>query len=94
MATPEVQWEAIDHVQLAIPVGSEDLARSFYVGTLGLTEVPKPASKLPIIGPTWRNTALSLAIVRSQTTWKLCPPPAAHPGTTKIRTLGMNLIKR
>jgi catechol 2,3-dioxygenase-like lactoylglutathione lyase family enzyme len=44
MATSNVQWEAIDHVQVAIPVGAEDLARDFYVGALGLTEVPKPAS--------------------------------------------------
>ena len=35
-------WRGIDHVQLAIPVGSEDVAREFYVGVLGLGEVPKP----------------------------------------------------
>ena len=33
-----------DHVQLAIPDGSEDEARAFYGGLLGLTEVPKPAA--------------------------------------------------
>lgn len=44
MATSNVQWSAIDHVQVAIPVGAEDRARDFYAGTLGLTEVPKPAS--------------------------------------------------
>lgn len=32
----------IDHVQLAIPVGGESLARPFYIGLLGLTEMPKP----------------------------------------------------
>jgi catechol 2,3-dioxygenase-like lactoylglutathione lyase family enzyme len=35
-------WVGIDHVQLAIPSGSEDEARRFYVDVLGLTEVPKP----------------------------------------------------
>jgi catechol 2,3-dioxygenase-like lactoylglutathione lyase family enzyme len=35
---------SLDHVQLAIPVGGEERARSFYVGILGLTEVEKPAS--------------------------------------------------
>jgi catechol 2,3-dioxygenase-like lactoylglutathione lyase family enzyme len=35
---------SLDHVQLAIPVGGEERARSFYVGILGLTEVAKPAS--------------------------------------------------
>jgi catechol 2,3-dioxygenase-like lactoylglutathione lyase family enzyme len=33
---------AIDHVQIAIPVGGEDVARPFYEGLLGLTEVAKP----------------------------------------------------
>ncbi len=37
-------WVAIDHVQLAIPVGGEDEARRFYVGVLGLTEAEKPAA--------------------------------------------------
>lgn len=32
----------IDHVQLAMLEGREDEARAFYVGVLGLTEVPKP----------------------------------------------------
>jgi catechol 2,3-dioxygenase-like lactoylglutathione lyase family enzyme len=33
----------IDHVQLAMPPGEEERARTFYGGVLGLTEVPKPA---------------------------------------------------
>lgn len=33
----------LDHVQLAMPAGGEDAARTFYGGLLGLTEVPKPA---------------------------------------------------
>ena len=33
---------AIDHVQLAMPAGGEDAARSFYTGILGLVETPKP----------------------------------------------------
>ena len=32
----------IDHVQLAMPSGSEAAARAFYAGLLGLTEMPKP----------------------------------------------------
>ncbi len=34
----------IDHVQLAIPAGGEDQARAFFVGLLGMREVPKPAN--------------------------------------------------
>ncbi len=33
---------AIDHVNIAIPVGGEDLARSFYGDILGFVETPKP----------------------------------------------------
>ncbi len=35
---------AIHHVQLTIPPGSEDAARDFYCGVLGLPEVQKPAN--------------------------------------------------
>jgi hypothetical protein len=33
-----------DHVQVAIPKGSEDIARTFYGGVLRMTEQPKPAT--------------------------------------------------
>ena len=36
-------FTAIDHVQLAMPVGEEAHARVFYSGLLGMTEIPKPA---------------------------------------------------
>jgi catechol 2,3-dioxygenase-like lactoylglutathione lyase family enzyme len=35
-------FTAIDHVQLTMPVGEEDIARGFYSGLLGMTEMPKP----------------------------------------------------
>ena len=34
---------SIDHVQLAMPAGEEDRARSFYAGILEFSEIPKPA---------------------------------------------------
>lgn len=34
----------IDHVQIAMPGGGEDLARKFYGELLGLVEIPKPAN--------------------------------------------------
>ena len=37
------RWIGIDHVQLAIPVGGEPVARAFYCDVLGLREMPKPA---------------------------------------------------
>ena len=42
----------IDHVQLAIPVGGEPLARRFYGELLGLMEVPKPPN-LAARGGAW-----------------------------------------
>ena len=43
---------AIDHIQLAMPRGGEDVARAFYAGALGLSEVPKPAA-LAVRGGCW-----------------------------------------
>ena len=37
-----MKLQAIDHVQLAIPVGGEEAARAFYRDLLGLVEQPKP----------------------------------------------------
>jgi catechol 2,3-dioxygenase-like lactoylglutathione lyase family enzyme len=34
---------SLDHVQIAIPVASEERARAFYSGILGFAEVTKPA---------------------------------------------------
>ncbi len=42
MGSAKTRWLGIDHVQLAIPVGQEEVARAFYVGTLGMIEVPRP----------------------------------------------------
>jgi len=33
---------SIEHVQLAIPAGAEDAARTFYINILGFIEIPKP----------------------------------------------------
>ena len=33
---------AVHHVQVSIPIGSEDDARAFYSGILGMKEIPKP----------------------------------------------------
>ncbi len=42
----------IDHVQLAMPVGAEGIARTFYTGILGLEEIEKPAV-LAVRGGVW-----------------------------------------
>jgi catechol 2,3-dioxygenase-like lactoylglutathione lyase family enzyme len=35
-------FEGLHHVQLAMPTGEEEVARAFFVGVLGMTEVEKP----------------------------------------------------
>lgn len=40
----DLAWRATDHVQLAMPIGGEPVARAFFVDRLGLREVPKPAA--------------------------------------------------
>lgn len=34
----------LDHAQITIPPHTEDIARDFYCGVLGLSEIPKPES--------------------------------------------------
>jgi catechol 2,3-dioxygenase-like lactoylglutathione lyase family enzyme len=46
----------IDHVQLAMPSGGEEQARSFYSYVLGLPETPKPA-ELATRGGCWFESA-------------------------------------
>ena len=42
----------LHHVQVSCPAGSEDELRGFYVGVLGMTEVPKPP-QLAVRGGAW-----------------------------------------
>lgn len=34
----------LSHINITMPKGAEDIARSFYTGLLGLREIPKPES--------------------------------------------------
>lgn len=43
----------IDHIQIAIPSGSEPVARSFYAGLLGLDEIQRPAELASRFGGMW-----------------------------------------
>jgi catechol 2,3-dioxygenase-like lactoylglutathione lyase family enzyme len=49
----------IDHVQVSVPVGSEDAVRRFYCDVLGLTEVPKPEA-LAGRGGLWLTTGSAM----------------------------------
>ncbi len=67
----------LHHVQLAIHPGSEDVARAFYVGVLGMTEAPKPP-ELAKRGGLWlRTDALEIHLgVEAD----FAPSKKAHPG--------------
>lgn len=72
----------LDHVQLAMPAGAEDVARAFYVGLLGLVERPKP-SVLAARGGCWfasTGSASEVGEVHLGVEQPFTPAKKAHPG--------------
>jgi catechol 2,3-dioxygenase-like lactoylglutathione lyase family enzyme len=74
-------WEVavitgLDHVQLAMPRGHEDAARSFYAGLLGLTELAKPPV-LAVRGGCW--FASGAAVLHLGVEEPFAPARKAHP---------------
>ena len=81
------QYESIDHVQIAAPVGCEEKAREFYQGILGFGEVPKPASLQKNGGVWFQAGSVQLHIgVEEQFT----PARKAHPA---IRVKNLEQMK-
>ena len=76
-------WVGIDHVQLAIPVGAEEIARRFYVGVFGLAEVSKP-STMAARGGAWFERGCVRIHVGVEDPF--VPAHKAHPAIT-IRNL-------
>ncbi|AEW99684.1 VOC family protein [Streptantibioticus cattleyicolor] len=70
---------ALDHVQLAAPPASEDLLRSFYIGALGLREIPKPPV-LAARGGCWFGTADGGVQLHLGIEDPFRPAAKAHPG--------------
>ena len=66
----------LDHVQLAMPRGQEGLARSFYAGLLGMTELPKPPV-LAARGGCW--FASGAAVLHLGVEEPFAPARKAHP---------------
>jgi catechol 2,3-dioxygenase-like lactoylglutathione lyase family enzyme len=73
-------------VQLAIPVGAEDVARSFYVGVLGLAEVPKPPL-LAVRGGAWFVAGATVLHVGVEADF--VPARKAHPA---LRYAGLRAL--
>ncbi|MFJ3672294.1 glyoxalase [Streptomyces sp. NPDC090106] len=68
---------AVDHVQLAAPPGSEDRLRAYYVGTLGMTEIPKPPA-LAARGGCWFRAGAVQLHLGIEAAFR--PALKAHPG--------------
>jgi catechol 2,3-dioxygenase-like lactoylglutathione lyase family enzyme len=67
---------ALDHVQVAIPAGGEDAARTFYGSLLGMTEVVKPAA-LAVRGGCWFSAGS--AVLHLGVEAPFAPARKAHP---------------
>jgi catechol 2,3-dioxygenase-like lactoylglutathione lyase family enzyme len=89
---------AIDHVQLAMPAGEEDAARSFYSGLLGLPETPKPAH-LAARGGCWFESETLKIHLGVDTDFR--PAKKAHPAllvadlpelVRQLRAAGVELV--
>lgn len=83
-----IKINKIDHIQLAIPKDSESIARKFYTGVLGLTEIEKPESLKPS-GGVWYQAGdieLHLGVEENFTPGK----KKAHPAFV---VEGLNRIK-
>jgi len=66
----------VDHVQLAMPRGREDLARAFYAGLLGMSELAKPPA-LAVRGGCW--FASGSAVLHLGVEEQFAPARKAHP---------------
>ncbi|MEU2162960.1 VOC family protein [Streptomyces chengbuensis] len=81
---------ALDHVQLAVPAGSEDALRAYYRGALGMTEIAKPPSLAVRDGCWFRTGDVRLHLGVGP---RFRPARKAHPGlrVTGIEALAQRL---
>ncbi|MBT2758672.1 VOC family protein [Mesobacillus foraminis] len=82
--------KGIDHVQLAAPKGSEEAARSFFAGILGMTEIDKP-EKLRKRGGVWFQFGSSQLHIGIEEPF--IPARKAHPAfaTENLKSLRKHL---
>ncbi len=67
---------SLDHVLLEIPSGGEDAGRDYYIGLLGMSEVPKPPA-LAARGGVWLVSGA--AEIHLGTVGEHSAAPRAHP---------------
>jgi catechol 2,3-dioxygenase-like lactoylglutathione lyase family enzyme len=88
-AEQNMHIEGIDHIQLAMPAGQEDAARSFYSGLLGIPEAPKPPD-LATRGGVWFESNRVKVHLGIDPDFK--PARKAHPGLL-VHDLGVLVRK-
>jgi ubiquinone/menaquinone biosynthesis C-methylase UbiE len=76
MADERSSVTGLDHVQVAMPRGAEERARTFYGGVLGMREVPKPAT-LAARGGLWFRCGAQALHLGVEDEFR--PPRKAHP---------------
>jgi catechol 2,3-dioxygenase-like lactoylglutathione lyase family enzyme len=81
--------EGIEHIQLAMPAGQEDVARKFYSGLLGIPEVPKPP-ELAKRGGAWFESGRLKVHLGVDPDFR--PARKAHPGLL-VRDLSLLVRK-
>jgi len=84
-------YTGLDHVQLAAPVGSEDEARQFFTGLLGMPEIPKPTA-LQKNGGCWFQCGTQSIHIGVETPF--APAKKAHPAflVTNLDALRARII--
>ena len=92
-------FSAIDHVQLAMPVGGEEAARKFYAELLGMREIPKPAELLKRGGSWFESGSVQVHLGVEE---DFRPAKKAHPAlrctdydglVAKLRAASVNLTE-
>lgn len=81
---------SIDHVQLAMPAGREEEARSFYSDVLGMREIPKPEA-LAGRGGCWFASGRAQVHLGVEEDFR--PAKKAHPALV-VEGLGEILARR
>lgn len=81
-------FTGLDHVQLAAPKGSEEVARQFFSGILGMTEILKPAN-LAVRGGVWFQAGAHQLHIGVQEDFT--PATKAHPA---FQVKSLELLRR